>query len=185
MPVGVQCPLSFSLGEFPSYWDWLWCPLLSPILCPSPFPSPSILDVFHSLFLPSDFNCVSSLRPTYRHPFGRPFTYLLLKVIFQAWDWLRYPMLGFRRQNSGAHGAKNSIQISALAGVEPRTLASSAADVATRLPRTPPFSRLLRHAGRYSRTILPPKLQGLELCTCLLGWSLFANLHGVNLLPFQ
>src|SRR6218665_639017 len=31
--------------------------------------------------------------------------------------------------------------------VEPRTLAS-------RLPRTPPFSRLLRHAGGYSRTIL-------------------------------
>src|SRR6218665_2469104 len=21
MPVGVQCPISFSLGEFPSYWD--------------------------------------------------------------------------------------------------------------------------------------------------------------------
>src|SRR6218665_3454447 len=24
MPVGVQCPISSSLGEFPSYWDWLW-----------------------------------------------------------------------------------------------------------------------------------------------------------------
>src|SRR6218665_1903762 len=36
-------------------------------------------------------------------------------------------------------------------------------DVATRLPRTPPFSRLLRHAGGYSRTILTPNLQGLEL----------------------
>src|SRR6218665_3186984 len=23
MPVGVQCPISSSLGEFPSYWDWL------------------------------------------------------------------------------------------------------------------------------------------------------------------
>jgi len=22
MPVGVQCPISSSLGEFPSYWDW-------------------------------------------------------------------------------------------------------------------------------------------------------------------
>src|SRR6218665_3952743 len=32
MPVGVQCPISSSLGEFPSYWDWLWCPGLSPIL---------------------------------------------------------------------------------------------------------------------------------------------------------
>src|SRR6218665_3457086 len=42
-----------------------------PYWCSSPFPSPSILDVFHSLFLSSDFNRVSSLRPTYRHPFGR------------------------------------------------------------------------------------------------------------------
>src|SRR6218665_1778132 len=23
-PVGVQCPLTSSLGEFPGYWDWLW-----------------------------------------------------------------------------------------------------------------------------------------------------------------
>src|SRR6218665_931106 len=33
-----------------------------------------------------------------------------------------------------------------------------AADVATRLPRTTPFSRLLRHAGGYNRTILTPNL---------------------------
>src|SRR6218665_2811661 len=32
MPVGVQCPISSSLGEFPSYWDWLWYPELSPVL---------------------------------------------------------------------------------------------------------------------------------------------------------
>src|SRR6218665_948734 len=43
---------------------------------------------------------------------------------FQAWDWLWYPMLWSQRRNSGAHGAENTIQISALAGVEPRTLAS-------------------------------------------------------------
>src|SRR6218665_3009499 len=29
-------------------------------------------------YLPLDFNRVSSLRPTYRHPFGRPFTHSLL-----------------------------------------------------------------------------------------------------------
>ena len=29
-------------------------------------------------YLPLDFNHISSLRPTYRHPFGRPFTYSLL-----------------------------------------------------------------------------------------------------------
>src|SRR6218665_240111 len=46
--------------------------------------------------------------------------------------------------------------ISALAVVEPRTLAS-------RLPCIPPFSRLLRHAGGYSRTILTPNLQGLTI----------------------
>src|SRR6218665_3223344 len=32
MPVGVQCPISSSLGEFPSYRDWLWCPGLSSVL---------------------------------------------------------------------------------------------------------------------------------------------------------
>src|SRR6218665_2362502 len=45
---------------------------------PSPFPLPSRLVVFHSLRLPLDFNHVSSLRPTYRHPFGQPCTYSLL-----------------------------------------------------------------------------------------------------------
>src|SRR6218665_1874371 len=86
MPVGVQCPISSSLGEFPSYWEWLWCPGLSPVLMS--------IALFYS----------------------------------------------------------------ALAGVGPWHLA--AADVATRLPRTPPFSRLLRQAGGYSRTILTPTCRG-------------------------
>src|SRR6218665_866900 len=42
-----------------------------PYWCPSPFHSPSILGVFHSL-VPLDFNRVSSLRPTYSHTFGDP-----------------------------------------------------------------------------------------------------------------
>src|SRR6218665_2879380 len=69
MPVEVQCPISSSLGEFPSYWDWLWTSGVlgfRPYWFPSPFPSLSILGVFHSLFLPLDFNRVSSLWPTYR-----------------------------------------------------------------------------------------------------------------------
>src|SRR6218665_1640716 len=47
----LRSPMShlFLTGEFPSYWDWLWCPGLCPYWCPSPFPSLSILDVFHSL----------------------------------------------------------------------------------------------------------------------------------------
>src|SRR6218665_1383494 len=77
---------------------------------------------------------------------------------FQAWDWLCNPMLWSQRRNRVVHGAEISIHTSALAGVEPRTLESSAAYVITRLPRTPPFSRLLRHAGGYSRTILTPNL---------------------------
>src|SRR6218665_368967 len=62
--------------------------------------------------------------------------------------------------NMGAHGTEISIQMSALAGVEPRTLASSGRE---QLPldyyAPPPFSRLLRHAGGYSGTILTPNPQ--------------------------
>src|SRR6218665_3820658 len=82
-------------------------------------------------------------------------------------------MLWVQRRNRGAHGAENSIQISALAGVGPWHLA--AADVATRLPSTPPFSRLLRDAGGYSRTILTPNLQGY---TCVhVGLSIVDIVH--------
>src|SRR6218665_3215974 len=85
-------------------------------------------------------------------------------------------MLWSQRRNSGAHGAENLIQISALAGLEPRTLAP-------RLPRTPPFSRLLRHAGGYSRTILTPNLQGYTLLQsantpALSVWILYARALG-------
>src|SRR6218665_882613 len=44
-PVGAQCPLTSSLGEFLGYWDWLWYPGLSPMLVPSP-----------SLYLPFAFH---------------------------------------------------------------------------------------------------------------------------------
>src|SRR6218665_2068695 len=51
-PVGVHCPLTSSLGEFPGYWDWLRYPGLPPVLVPIaifPFRFPfSVL--FHSLF---------------------------------------------------------------------------------------------------------------------------------------
>src|SRR6218665_291891 len=159
--VGVQCPSLPHEVSFPAIGIGSGVLGFRPYWCPSPFPSPSILDVFHLLFLPLDFNRVSSLRPTYRHPFGRPFTYSLLG---------EFPGLGLalvpdvvvpkaeQRCTWSRHGAENSIQISALVGVEPRTLASSGRGCATRLPRTPPFSRLLRHAGGYSRTILTPNL---------------------------
>src|SRR6218665_278404 len=59
--LNVQCPIASSLGEFPSYWDWLWCPGLSPILVSIALPF-----AFHTCNLPLDFNRVSSLRLTYR-----------------------------------------------------------------------------------------------------------------------
>src|SRR6218665_128179 len=50
MPVGVQCPISSSLGEFPSYIG-IGSGVLGfrPYWCPSPFPSLSILGICHSL----------------------------------------------------------------------------------------------------------------------------------------
>ena len=59
--LNVQCPIASSLGEVPSYWDWLWCPGLSPILMSIALPF-----AFHTCsYLPLDFNRVSSLCPTY------------------------------------------------------------------------------------------------------------------------
>src|SRR6218665_841417 len=57
MPVGVQClmiPISSSLGEFPSYWVWLWCR-------PTSLHLPYLVFSIRS-YLPLDFNRVSSLR---------------------------------------------------------------------------------------------------------------------------
>src|SRR6218665_3092681 len=59
------------------------------------------------LHLPLDFIRVSSLRPTYLHPFGRPFTYILFRRVstFQALDWLWYSMLWSQRRSRGTPGA--------------------------------------------------------------------------------
>src|SRR6218665_3620774 len=123
MPVGVlQCPISSSLGKFSSYWDWLWGPGLSPVLVSIALPF-----AFHIWCFPLAVIChwISIVFLLYgrriaTHSVDPSLTDILGE--FQAWDWLWYPML---RRNSGAHGAENSIQISALAGVEPRTLGSS------------------------------------------------------------
>src|SRR6218665_813352 len=50
MPVGVQCPISSSLGEFPRYWYGLCCPGLSPVLVSIALPFAfHTYSVFHSL----------------------------------------------------------------------------------------------------------------------------------------
>src|SRR6218665_774517 len=52
VPVGAQCPLTSSLGEFLGYWDWLWSPGLLPVLVSSAFPFAFHISVcFHSLFI--------------------------------------------------------------------------------------------------------------------------------------
>src|SRR6218665_3619796 len=143
VPLGVPCPLTSSMGEFLGYWDWLWYPGLSSVFLSIAFPFAfHILVFFYSLFFPCHWISFVILlygRRICTHSVDLSLIHFLGE--FQAWDWLWYPMLWSQRQNRGAHGAEISIQMSALAGVELRTLASIA---------PPPFSRLLRHVGGYS-----------------------------------
>src|SRR6218665_523675 len=78
-PVGVQCPITSSLGEFLGYWEWLWYPGLPPVLVSIAISLrlPYFGVFTFTLRLPLDFIRVFSSRPTYMylHPFGRPFTY--------------------------------------------------------------------------------------------------------------
>src|SRR6218665_3786142 len=93
-PVGVQCPLTFSLGEFPDYLDWLWYTLgIRLCWCPSPFPSPSLSRCFPFtlLHLPFNFMRLSSLRLIYLHPSVDP-SLSNFSMSFRAWDWLWYPI---------------------------------------------------------------------------------------------
>src|SRR6218665_250123 len=81
-PVGVQCPLTSSLGEFPDYKDWLWYPGLSPVLVSIAFPFAFHISVlFHPLFftchwisfvfLPSGRRiCTHSVDPSLTHFLG-------------------------------------------------------------------------------------------------------------------
>src|SRR6218665_694713 len=123
MPAGVQCPISSSLGEFPSYWDWFWCPGLSPVLVSIALPF-----AFHTWCFPVALIChwisivfllydrriaTHSVDPSLTHFLGE-FPGLGLALV---------PDVVVQEADSGAHGAGNSIQISALAEVEPRTLA--------------------------------------------------------------
>src|SRR6218665_4059474 len=120
MPVGVPCSIFSSLGEFPSYWDWLWCPGLSPVLVSIALPF-----AFHTWCFPLALIChwILIVFLLYRHPFGRPFTYNHYLGEFPGLGLALVPDVVVPEAGSGEHGAENSIQISALAGVELRTLA--------------------------------------------------------------
>src|SRR6218665_1903142 len=108
-----------------SYWDWLWCPGLSPILVSIVLPF-----AFHTWCFPFSRIChwisivfllygpriaTHSVDPSLTHFLGE-FSGLGLALV---------PDVVVPEADSGVHGAENSIQISALAVVEPRTLVSS------------------------------------------------------------
>src|SRR6218665_3376275 len=124
--VGVQCPLT-SLGEFLGYWAG-WYPGLPTVLVSIAFPFAFHISVFsihssspaigfHSCFFFTVDVSALILDPSLTHFLGE-FPGLGLALVPALWS---------QRRNSrpSAHGAEISIQISALAGVEPRTLASS------------------------------------------------------------
>src|SRR6218665_1629840 len=156
MPVEVQCPIASSLCEFPSYWDWLWCPGLSPVLVSIALPF-----AFHTWCFPFALIChripivfllygrriaTHSVDPSLTHFLGE------------------FPGSGTRccGPRGGAAGRmeqKTRSKFLPWLGENLGPWHLAAADGATRLPRTPPFSCLLRHAGDYSRTILTPNLQ--------------------------
>src|SRR6218665_2293168 len=118
-PVGVQCPLTSSLGEFLSYKDWLWYPGLPPVLVSIVFsPFAFHISVFSIHSSPAiGFNSCFFFTTDVSAP--APSTLRLLTVNFQAWDWLWYPMLWSKRRSMGwgVYEAEISFQISAVAGV--------------------------------------------------------------------
>src|SRR6218665_1006335 len=130
-----------------------FCPY-NPYWCPSPFPSPFILGVFHSLLSAIGFqSCfffttevsppIRSTLPSLTHFLGE-FPGLGLALV---------PDVVVPEAEQRCAWSRKIDPNFCPGMVQPRILAS-------RLPPTPPFSRLLRHAGGYSRKILTPNLQG-------------------------
>src|SRR6218665_1551696 len=74
-PVGAQCPLASSLGEFLGYMDWLWYPGLSPMLVSIALPFTFHISVFFIPFSSSIFTVAVSA------PHQQP------SSLFQTWDW--------------------------------------------------------------------------------------------------
>src|SRR6218665_2336874 len=123
----IMAHLFLTLGEFPSYWDWLWCPGLSPVLV-----FIALLFAFHSWCFLFALIChwISIVFLLYSrriatHSVVHSLTHCLGES--PGLGPALVPNVVVPETDSGAHGAENSIQISALAEVEPRTLASNRA----------------------------------------------------------
>src|SRR6218665_1877809 len=111
MPVGVQCPISSSLGEFPAYWDWLWYPGLLSVLVSIAFslrlPYLSVFSI-HCFFT---WNWISFVFLLYdQHICTRSVNPFLGE--FSGLE-LRYLILWSQRRSRCVHGSEISIQISA------------------------------------------------------------------------
>src|SRR6218665_509405 len=100
MPVGVQCPISSSLGEFPVIGIGSGILGFRPYWCPSPFPSLSILGVLHSLLSAIGFQSCFFFTADFSPPIRSTLHLLPFLVSFQAWDWLWSPMLWSQRRTA-------------------------------------------------------------------------------------
>ena|SRR6218665_1877960 len=124
MPVGVQCTISSSLGQFPSHWDWLWCPGLSPVLVSIALPF-----AFHTLCFPFALIChwISIVFLLYgqciaTHSVDPSLTRFLGE--FPGLGLALAPDVLVPEAEQRCEWSRK-LKISALAGVEPLTLASS------------------------------------------------------------
>src|SRR6218665_861887 len=87
-PLSIQCPLTFSLVEFPYYWDWLWYPGLPHALSVHRrLPSVSIFRYFyiHSSSLAIEFHSCFFFTTDVSAPYLSTFHLFAFYVSFQAW----------------------------------------------------------------------------------------------------
>src|SRR6218665_631233 len=125
MPVGVQCIISPSLGEFLSYWDWLWSPGLSPVLVSIALPF-----AFHTWCFPFALIChwISFVFLLYGRRIGTHSVDPSLTHFLSEFPGLRLalvPDVVVPDAEQWCAWSRNLDQNFCLAGVEPRTLASS------------------------------------------------------------
>src|SRR6218665_3266710 len=83
--------------SFPAIWIGSGVLGFRPYWCASPFPSPSILGVFHSLVSAIGFQSCFFFTADVSLPIRSTLHLLTFQVSFQAWDWLWYPMLWSQR----------------------------------------------------------------------------------------
>jgi len=138
-PIGVQCPLTSSQGEFLGYWDCMaqvsWATARVGSIAFSPSPSISRCFSIHSS-PGSGFNLCFFFTTDVSAPI-RPILHMLM-VSFQVWDWLWYPMLWCQRQIMRCPWGRNLVSDFCPGrglNLWPRSL--MAANVTTRLRRSP------------------------------------------------